>query len=139
MTESANDNLGNSDPRIAEAWIDFQDRRAAEVRKYHGRSPKRIGNVIAQLVNRRGYAQIHAAGERDEAWQAIAGEPFAAASQFAALRRGVFEVLVANSLMMQELTFRKEELLKALQQVLPDAGVKQLKFKIGKIEEQQGP
>ena len=139
MTESVNNTSGSGDPRIAEAWIDFQDHRAAEERKYHGRSPKRIGNVIAQLVNRRGYAQIHVAGEREDAWHAIVGEQFAKRSRFAALRRGTFEVLVANSLMMQELAFRKEELLKALQQILPDAGVKQLKFKIGKIEEQQGP
>ena len=129
MADSADDN-----PSIREAWTDFEQHRANEVRKFHGRGPKKLGNVIAQLVSRRGYAQIHAAGEREEAWQAIAGEQLAAASQFSALRRGVFEVLVANSLMMQELTFRKEELFKALQQVLPDAGVKQLKFKIGRID-----
>ena len=139
MTESVDDNSGSSDPRIAEAWIDFQNRRTAEQRKYHGRSPKKIGNVIAQLVNRRGYAQIHAAGERDEAWQTAAGAELAKMTQVSALRRGVFEVLVANSLLMQELTFRKEDLLASLQKSLPEAEVKQLKFKVGRIDEQQGP
>ncbi len=139
MTESANDNPSSSDPRIAEAWIDFQNHRTAEQRKYHGRSPKKIGNVIAQLVSRRGYAQIHAAGERDAAWQAAAGAELAKMTQVSALRRGVFEVLVANSLLMQELTFRKEDLLARLQKALPETGVTQLKFKIGRINDQQGP
>ncbi len=129
MDDSANDK-----PSIRDAWTDFDAHRRAEERKYYGRSPKKIGNVIAQLVNRRGYAQIHAAGERDEAWQTAAGEELTRMTQVSALRRGVFEVLVANSLLMQELTFRKEQLLASLQKALPEAGVKQLKFKIGRID-----
>jgi predicted nucleic acid-binding Zn ribbon protein len=124
----------DSDPRIAEAWTDFAQHREAEKRYYHGRAPKPIGNVLAQLVSRRGYAQIRAAGERDEAWQRIAGEDLAQVTQVSTLRRGVLEVLVANSLLIQELTFRKEALLADLQAALPEAGVKQLKFKVGRIE-----
>jgi predicted nucleic acid-binding Zn ribbon protein len=127
-------NSGGNDPRIAEAWTDFAQHRDAAQRHYHGRSPKKIASVLAQLVSRRGYAQIRAAGERDEVWQRIAGEELARMTQVSALRRGVFEVLVANSLLMQELTFRKEQLLADLQAAIPDAGVKQLKFKIGRIE-----
>lgn len=129
-------NSGGKDPRIAEAWTDFAQHREAEKRYYHGRAPKPIGNVLAQLVSRRGYAQIHAAGERDEAWKRVVGEELARMTQVSALRRGVFEILVANSLLIQELTFRKEELLANLQAALPDAGVKQLKFKVGRIDPQ---
>lgn len=121
-------------PELRDAWIDFKEHRATEERKFHGRSPKKIGNVIAQLVNRRGYAQIRAAGERDEAWEAAIGDDLASMTQVAALRRGTFEVVVANSLLMQELTFRKEALLRSLQTILPDAGIKQLKFKVGRID-----
>lgn len=128
-------NSGDNDLRITEAWTDFAQHREAEKRYYHGRAPKPIGNVLAQLVSRRGYAQIRAAGERDEAWQRVAGDEFARMTQVSALRRGVLEVLVANSLLMQELTFRKEQLLSDLQAALPDAGVKQLKFKVGRIEQ----
>lgn len=121
-------------PEIREAWSDFAEHRSAEQRKFHGRKPKSIGNVIAQLVNRRGYAQIRAAGERDEAWNAAIGVGLAKMTQVSALRRGVFEVLVANSLLMQELTFRKEELLANLQKALPNEGIKQIKFKVGRID-----
>ena len=129
-------NLSGDDPRIRDAWTDFAQHRDTVQRNFHGRSPKKIGNVLAQLVNRRGYAQIHAATERDEIWQKVAGDELARVTQVSALKRGVFEVLVANSLLMQELTFRKEELLAALQAALPAAGVKQLKFKVGRIDPQ---
>lgn len=128
MADSLDDN-----PAIREAWIDFNARHEIEQRRFHGRSPKKIGNVIAQLVNRRGYAQIRAAGERDEAWLEAIGEELAKVTRVSSLRRGVFEVLIANSLLMQELTFRKEELLSRLQQRLPAAGIKNLKFKVGRI------
>jgi predicted nucleic acid-binding Zn ribbon protein len=127
----------DQEPGIREAWTDFENHRSQAKRYYHGRSPKKLGNVLAQLVNRRGYAQIRAAGEREEAWEAVAGEQLAKVSQMSSLRRGVFEVVIGNSLMMQELTFRKKELLRALQQILPDAGIKQLKFKVGKINSQE--
>jgi predicted nucleic acid-binding Zn ribbon protein len=116
-----------------ELWADLQTRRAGEQRQYHGHSPKPIGNIIAQLVTRRGYAAIHAAGERQAAWLAAAGEQLATVSEVGPFRRGTLEVIVANSLLMQELTFRKEELLARLQQALPDAGLRQLRFKVGQI------
>ena len=128
-------NSRDDDERIADAWTDFVQHREVETRNFYGRSPKKIGSVLAQLVSRRGYAQIKAAGERDEAWQKVVGDQFARMTQVGALRCGVLEVLVANSLVMQELTFRKEELLADLQQALPQDGVKQLKFKVGRIEQ----
>jgi len=113
---------------------DLERRRASHQRWFNARRPKQIGNVIAQLVQRKGYAQVRAAGERDEAWQEAAGSQLAESTRVAGIRRGVFEVLVANSLMMQELTFRKEELLTSLQDRLPEAGIKQLRFRLGSTE-----
>jgi len=125
-----NKNLGNSE---FEELKDLELRRESYQRWYNAkRRPKEIRNVIAQLVQRKGYAQVRAAGERDKAWQAAVGEPFDSLTRVAGIRRGVFEVLVANSLMMQELTFRKEELLSNLQDRLPEEGIKQLRFRLGK-------
>jgi len=113
---------------------DLERRRASHQRWFNAKRPKQIGNVIAQLVQRKGYAQVRAAGERDEAWRKSAGEPLVESTRVAGIRRGVFEVLVANSLMMQELTFRKEELLASLQDLLPEEGIKQLRFRLGSTE-----
>lgn len=120
------------DPADPEVFEDFQRRRASQRRRFYAQRPKRIDNVLAQVVQRKGYAQLRAAGEREEAWQAAVGE-VASQTRLGSFRRGVLEVLVANSLLLQELTFRKEDLLKKLQQALPDTGVRQIKFRVGAI------
>lgn len=124
---------GSMNGGFKEQLEDLERRRATQQRRFYARSPKRIGNVIAQVVQKRGYAQVRAAGDRDEAWTEAAGE-VALATRVGALRRGTLEVQVPNSLLMQELTFRKEELIKKLQTALPDAGIKQLKFRLGQIK-----
>jgi len=126
-------NFGPGDAEFEELQ-DLERRRASHQRWFNARRPKQIGNVIAQLVQRKGYAQVRAAGERDEAWQEAVGEPWVPSTRVAGIRRGVFEVLVANSLMMQELTFRKEELLSSLQDKLPEEGIKQLRFRLGNTD-----
>lgn len=117
---------------LGEQFQDLERRRASQQRRFFARRPKRIDNVLAQVVQRRGYAQVRAASERDEAWQSAVGQ-FASATQVGALRRGTLEIRVENSLLMQELTFRKEELLGKLQTAMPDAGIKQLRFRVGQI------
>jgi predicted nucleic acid-binding Zn ribbon protein len=126
-----------SEQLAAERLAELDQRRATQQRRFYARRPKRIANVVAQLVQRKGYAQIRAAGEREEAWrealQQQGGEHWTAATRVAGVRRGVFEVQVANSLLMQELTFQKEPLLKRLQDALPEDGIKQIKFSVGQI------
>jgi predicted nucleic acid-binding Zn ribbon protein len=112
---------------------DFERRGDQQRRRFHGHEPKRIADVIAQLVQRRGYAQVRAAQAWDEAWRTAAGAQFAALTQVGPVKRGVLEVLAANSLVVQELGFEKERLLAAMQQSAPTAGIKQLRFKVGQI------
>ena len=117
---------------LGEQFEDLDRRRTAQQRRFFARRPKRIDNVLAQVVQKRGYAQVRAAGERDQAWEQAVGE-LASATRVGALRRGTLEIQVTNSLLMQELTFRKEELISKLQTALPDAGIKQLRFRVGQI------
>jgi predicted nucleic acid-binding Zn ribbon protein len=112
---------------------DFDRRGQVQRRRFFGGQPKRVGDVLAQLVQKKGYAQVRAAQSHAAAWQAAAGPQFAAVTEMGPLRRGVLEVTAANSLVMQELTFEKERLLAAIQQALPEAGIKQLRFKVGPI------
>jgi predicted nucleic acid-binding Zn ribbon protein len=114
-------------------WQDLERRSRAHRRWFYGRQPKPIAEVIAQLIQRRGYAQVRAASEWNEAWRQAAGEAFAAVTEVGLLRRGTLEVTAANSLVVQELGFEKERILAALQAARPDAGLKQLRFKVGQI------
>jgi hypothetical protein len=84
-------------------------------------------------MQKRGYAQVRAANAWRDAWVAAAGERFVPFTEVGQLRRGVLEVTAANSLVMQELGFEKERILQELQTARPDAGLKQLRFRVGKI------
>ena len=117
---------------LPEEFKDLEQKRASHQRWFHANRPKRIDGVIAQVVQRKGYAQVRAAGQWEEAWRTAAGE-MAASTCVGSLRRGVLEVVAANSLVIQELTFRKEELLTQLQDALPEKKIRQLRFRVGEV------
>ena len=98
------------------------------------RTPKPIGNVLAQLMARRGLAGVQRASACQEAWRQASGELAARYSRVGAVRRGKLEVIVANSTLLQELTFQKPDLLAALARLLPDDKIKDLRFRVGVID-----
>ena len=98
------------------------------------RGPQAIGNVLSELMSRRGYARVQSSAAYDAAWREAAGPLAAAYTRIGAVRRGTLEVIVANSTLMQELGFQKNALLQALNALLPDEGIKSLRFKAGTIE-----
>ncbi len=98
------------------------------------RGPKQIGSVLAELMARRGYARVQSAATYDAAWKEAAGQLAADYSRVGSLRRGTLEVIVANSTLVQELTFQKPTLLETLNKRLPDEGIKDLRFRVGVIE-----
>lgn len=103
---------------------------------YHRQSPdagrpQPIKEVLAELVLRRGYAREQSVAAFDAAWSAAAGEFFAGHTRCGLLKRGVLEVVVANSILLQEITFRKAAVLAELARLLPDAKIRDLKFRVG--------
>src|SRR3954469_15697813 len=96
--------------------------------------PKRIGDILSQLMARRGYARTMAADNYAEAWQAAVGEKLVKFTRAGQIRRNVLEVIVANSTMLQELGFQKAAILAKLQALLPDENLRDLKFKIGQVK-----
>jgi predicted nucleic acid-binding Zn ribbon protein len=112
---------------------DFATHRDRETRRFHARKPKKIGDVVAQVINTRGYGRIQAIEKLDAAWQAAAGEALARFSRPGQLKRGVFEITVGNSTIVQELTFQKQQILTALRRELPDTKIRDLRFRVGAI------
>lgn len=96
--------------------------------------PRMIGDVLGELISRRGYARVEAGEAYLAAWHAAAGESIARFTRAGAVKRGMFEVLVANSALVQELTFQKAGLLTRLRQELPQEKIKDLRFKVGRID-----
>ncbi len=98
------------------------------------RGPQTIGNVLSELMSRRGYARIQGAAAYEAAWSEAAGSLAAKYTRPGQLRRGTLDVVVANSTLMQELGFQKQALLASLAKLLPDEGIKNLRFRVGNIE-----
>ena len=98
-----------------------------------GRGPETIGNILAELMARQGFARCQGASRCEDAWRQAAGELAARHTRVGAIRSGRLEVIVANSTVLHELTFRKAELVKALTQLLPDQPIRDLRFRVGLI------
>ena len=97
-------------------------------RQQHPRGPQRIAEVLSRLMARSGYAQEQVAQEWQTVWGQVAGDAAAADSRVGRLRGGVLEIVVRNSSVLQELTFRKRELLKQLQQKVPKQTLREIRF-----------
>ncbi len=97
------------------------------------RGPQHVSEILAQLMARRGYARQQGAAASHEAWNEAAGPLAAKYTRAGTVRRGALEVIVANSTLVQELTFQKPQLLERLAELLPDEGIKDLRFRVGPI------
>jgi predicted nucleic acid-binding Zn ribbon protein len=98
------------------------------------RSPQTIGNVLSELMSRRGYARVQGAAANADAWRQAVGPMIAAYTRVGQLRCGTLEVMVANSTLVQELGFQKRTLLKNLAELLPNEGIENLRFRVGNIK-----
>ena len=106
-------------------------RRGQRVQSAAARNkPKRIGDIISQVMARKGYGQAKTASEIEAAWKTVAGS-FASVTRVGAVRSGVLTIYVANHAIMQELTFRKRELQTQLAQRLPRHRLRDLRFRDG--------
>ena len=117
-----------------DAEADFAARREREQRRHYARRPKKIADVVAQLIANRGYGRHESDDELATAWNAAAGKTLAAVSRAGKVRRGTLEVWVANSIAMQEFSFEKERILAELARTLPDANIRGLKLRVGQIK-----
>jgi predicted nucleic acid-binding Zn ribbon protein len=91
-----------------------------------------LGDIVASLLQRRGYARPLALSGLREAWLRAAGERVYARSRVVALRDGVLTIEVASSAQCYELeAFQARQLLGALQADPGASGVRRLVFRVG--------
>jgi predicted nucleic acid-binding Zn ribbon protein len=96
--------------------------------------PRPMRDVLSQLLAKRGYAQVQTAATCDAAWREAVGQKLAADTRAGNVRRGVLEVLVRNSVAVQELGFLKTKIVKMLSKLIPEQQVKDLRFRVGPID-----
>jgi hypothetical protein len=113
---------------------DLTARREREDRRAYARRPKRIADVLAQLIAKKGYGRPEANAALEAAWRSAAGEPLASASRPGKVSRGKLEVTVTNSTTIQELGFAKRRILAQLEKLLPDARIRDIRCRVGPIQ-----
>ena len=102
-----------------------------EFRRKKRRAPQAIADILGELVARRGFARVRGQQHLEDAWRTAIGEPGAKYTRVGAVRRGTLEVLVANSVLLQELAgFQKQSLLKQLRDALGSDEVRDLRFRL---------
>jgi len=111
----------------------YEPEQGREPRHSARRHPQKMADVMATLLARRGYAQVETASACQEAWLQAAGPPLRGQSRAGEVRRGVLEVVVSNSSLLQELTFRRRQLLAELNRLLPDQPIRELRFRVGSV------
>lgn len=102
-------------------------------RTRYGVRPKQAGNLVNQLMARRGIAQQQYNNELASTWDQVVGPQWNQLTKPANLNRGVLEILVANSLVNQQLTFEKKKLLEKMKQAMPEMNLKALRFSVGNV------
>jgi predicted nucleic acid-binding Zn ribbon protein len=96
-------------------------------------APKKLGDVLAQLIARRGYAREQSGTALETAWREAAGEHIAKYTFPGNMRGGTLEVTVVNNLLVQELGFQKADILERLAQSSPNLNIRDLRFRVGQV------
>jgi predicted nucleic acid-binding Zn ribbon protein len=97
--------------------------------------PRPLSEILSELFTARGYGKVLATSELEEAWKLAVGEPASQFTQVGAVRRGVLNVTVAHSALLEELAaFHKPALLAALQQHAPGSVIRDIRFRIGPVQ-----
>jgi Dna[CI] antecedent, DciA len=102
-----------------------------ELRRVRRHQPQAIAGILAELTSRRGLARLRGQESLEQAWRKAIGTPGDRYTRVGALRRGVLEVLVTNSVLLQELAgFQKHSLLEKLRDALQSDKVNNLRFRL---------
>jgi predicted nucleic acid-binding Zn ribbon protein len=95
-----------------------------------GRGPENLADILGRLFTSRGWGRKNDRLRLESAWAAAAGAELLKDTQVLAIKRGVLEVAVRNSVLIQELTqFHKRGLLTRLRTAMPGVTLSDLKFR----------
>lgn len=98
------------------------------------RRAKKASELINYLLARKGYAQTQSKNDVDESWRLIVGDKWKNRTVAGNVRRGVLEVVVESSAAHQQLKFIKKSLLVSMQEKMPQNKIRDIKFRVGKVD-----
>ena len=92
--------------------------------------PTAIGSLITRLLARTGYDREHGASSLAGAWEEAAPAALKGASQAGLVRRGVLEVFVSHSALVQEMGLYKCETIARLGELVPAEGITDIRCRL---------
>jgi hypothetical protein len=99
------------------------------------RGPRALSEILGELFTVRGYGRLRVRQELEEAWNRAVGEPLCRQTQLGEVRRGVLNVTVSHSALLEELAaFRKPALLEALRAAALATPIQDIRFRVGRLE-----
>jgi hypothetical protein len=118
---------------LFDEWELERTARAVARRQRWLRTPTKATRLISDLFARHGLAQTQASEELATAWRAVVGETWAKQTRVGPIRRGVCEVTVANSALLQQISFQQRDILSQLQSRQPHFNIRQIRFRVGPV------
>jgi len=109
-------------------------KKASPEEDERGRGPRRIGTVVSQLMSRRGYASVGSDHAMTASIAKCIGPNLAGSITVGKLNRGVLHIYAVDSVVMQELTFQKRQIIKALSKDHPTTKITDIRFKLGTVK-----
>ena len=99
------------------------------------KGPEKIGDILGRLFVAKGWGRKQERLKLEKSWAEAAGEEYAAHTRVLVLKKGVLEVSVDSSVLLQELSqYQKRPILAKLRKLLPALVLTDLRFKYGKAE-----
>lgn len=93
--------------------------------------PQHVRKVLSELIALKGLARVHGTEQLQQAWRTVAGDEMGRKSRVLELTRGVLNVGVSNSALLNELAgFHKQALLEQLQQQFAHLKIQDIKFRL---------
>jgi predicted nucleic acid-binding Zn ribbon protein len=102
-------------------------------RRIHRRRPKQAKDLVNLVITRRGIAAEQSTHQLQQVWDSIVGVDIANQTKTGSVRRGELEIIVANSSLMQLLSFQEKDYLTKINQNMRKAAIRKLRFRIGSI------
>src|SRR6516225_7679130 len=102
--------------------------------------PEKLGEILSRLFAARGWGRRHERLRLEETWAEIVGQQASMQTRVGTLRRGVLEIVVGSSVLLQELAhFQKRRLLEQLRARLTGVTINDLRFRSGAITNHDQP
>ena len=93
--------------------------------------PQHLGKVLSELIALKGLARVHGSEQLQQAWKTVAGDEIGQRSRVLELTRGVLQIGVGSSALLNELVgFHKQTLLEQLQAQFAHLKIREIKFRL---------